>query len=111
MSEKRRESEVAAYVVKIPLFWPSDPTCMLWFAQVEVQFMLRGITAQLTKFHHVLADLSQEIVTEVKESLMNSPEEKPYVALKESNGDYSICLAMRILEIRSLLNSFAKCSS
>ena len=61
MSEEHRELEVAAYSIKIPPFWPSDP--MLWFMLVEAQFVLRGITAQLTKFHHVLANLSQEIPT------------------------------------------------
>ena len=51
ISEELRDTEVAAYAIKISPFWPSD--LMLWFEQVEAQFMLRGITAQLTKFHHV----------------------------------------------------------
>ena len=59
MSEERKVQEVAAYAIKIPPFWTSDP--MLWFMQVKAQFVLRGITAQLTKFHNVLADFSQEM--------------------------------------------------
>ena len=57
---------------------------MLWFTQVESQFMLRGITAQVMKFHHVLANLSQEIATEVRDLLINPPEENPYDVLKET---------------------------
>ena len=82
---------MAAYAVKIPLFWLSDP--MLWFMQVEAQFVLKGITAQfvlkviaaqLTKFHYILANLSQEIATEVRYLLMNPLEENPYDVLKET---------------------------
>ena len=65
---ERRNPEMAAYAIKIPPFWPSDP--ILWFTQVESQFMLRGITAQVTKFHHILANLSQEIATEVRDLLI-----------------------------------------
>ena len=83
MSEgKGRNPEVAAYTVKIPPFWPSDP--MLQFTQVKAQFMLRGITAQVTKFHHVLANFSQEIATEVRDLLMIPPTENPYNVLKET---------------------------
>ena len=57
---------------------------MLWFGQVEAQFVLRGITAQLTKFHHILANLSQEIATEVRDLLMNPLEETPCDVLTET---------------------------
>ena len=78
-----RDLEMAAYAVKVPPFWPSDR--MLWFTQVEAQFMLRGITAQLTKFHHVLTNLSQEIAIEVRDLLMNPPTENPYDVLKKTH--------------------------
>ena len=81
---ERRNPEVAAYADKIPPFWPSDPTCMLWFMQVESQFLLRGITAQVTKFHHILANLSQKITTEVRDLLINPPKENPYDVLKDT---------------------------
>ena len=57
---------------------------MLWFAQVKVQFVLRGITVQLTKYHHIFANLSQEIATQVKDLLMNTQEENTYDVLKET---------------------------
>ena len=46
--------------------------------QVDAQFVLKGITAQVTKFNHVLANLSQEITTEVRDLLINPPAENPY---------------------------------
>ena len=110
MSVECKDLEVAAYAIKLPPLWPLDP--MLWFVQIEAQFVLRRSTVQLTKFHHILANLSLEIETEVRDLLMNPPEENPYGVLKEmlikrttpqSNGEYSSCLAIRISEIRSLL--------
>ena len=77
-----RDSKVAVYVTKLPLFWPSDP--MLWFTQVESQFRLRGITAQVTKFHHVLANLSQEVANEVRDLLINPPIQNSFDVLKET---------------------------
>ena len=73
---------MAAYAIKIPPFWPSDP--MLWFMQVEVQSRQKGIVAQATKFDHVLANLLQEILVEVKDLLMNPTDKNPYFALKET---------------------------
>ena len=73
---------VAAYAIKIPSFWLSDP--MLWFTQIVAQFTLRGITAQLTKFHHILANLSQEIATKIRDLLMNPPAENRYDVLKKT---------------------------
>ena len=57
---------------------------MLWVMQVEAQFVLRGITARVTKFHHLLANLSQEIASLVRDLLMNPLVENPYDALKET---------------------------
>ena len=44
--------------VKIPTFWPSDPK--LSYAQVEVLFSPKQITAQSTKFFLVVAALSPQ---------------------------------------------------
>ena len=57
---------------------------MLWFVQVEAQFVLRGIVAQLTKFHHILANLSHKVATEVRDLLMNPQEKNPYDIVKET---------------------------
>ncbi|XP_064461564.1 uncharacterized protein LOC135371440 [Ornithodoros turicata] len=44
-----------AVSIKIPPFWPANP--ILWFANIEAQFILRGVTTQLTKFYHVVGAL------------------------------------------------------
>ena len=72
---------VEAQSIKIPPFWPSDP--QMWFIQVEVQLVATGITAQQTKYHHIVASLSQEIATEIRDLLLHTPEDRPYDVLKE----------------------------
>ena len=57
---------------------------MLWFTQVEAKLTLKGITAQVTKLHHILANLSQEIATKVRNLLMNPLEENLYDVLKDT---------------------------
>ncbi len=68
--------------IKIPPFWPFDPE--LWFAQVEAQFAIKQITVQNTKYSHVVAALSPEAATEVRDLILNPPETDPYNVLKKS---------------------------
>ena len=72
----------SAVSIKLPPFWPADSE--LWLAQVEAQFAVRSITAQQTKFNHVVGSLSPEVATEVRDILLNPDKDSPYDVLKEA---------------------------
>ena len=74
-------ASITAVAVKIPPFWPTDP--LVWFAQVEAQFATRNITTERTRFDHVVAALSNEFATEVRDIILNPPEADPYSKLKD----------------------------
>ena len=74
----------AAVSLKLPVFWSTDPD--LWFLQVEAQFNTRQppITADRTKFDHVLAALDTSVCREVASVIRRPPEQGKYVALKDA---------------------------
>ena len=74
-------ASVAAVSVKIPPFWPADP--LVWFEQVEAQFSTRNITSERTRFDHVIAALSHEFATEIRDIILRPPQENVYSTLKD----------------------------
>ena len=71
---------VEAYAMKIPQYWPADPH--IWFVQVEAQFAARGITSQRTMYHHIVGSLSTDVAMEIRDLLLQSPEDRAYEVLK-----------------------------
>ena len=71
---------INAISLKLPPFWPADPD--MWFAQVEAQFATKGIRAEKTKFDYIVASLSPDTATEVRDLILVPPADNPYTVLK-----------------------------
>lgn len=71
---------VARVSVRVPPFWQDDPG--LWFAQIDSQFVLAGITQDITKFHTVTGALDQCYAAAVRDIIINPPAEGKYDRLK-----------------------------
>lgn len=69
-------------LVKLPPFWPDAPGA--WFTSTELQFNIRGITAQPDRFCLAAAALDKETLKQVLHIIDNPDKEKPYDVLKEA---------------------------
>jgi hypothetical protein len=74
------QAEISRVAVRLPPFWTERPAA--WFAQAEAQFILAGISNELTKFYHVISQLDQRCVTEVEDIIASPPQQDPYSTLK-----------------------------
>ncbi|KAL0880729.1 hypothetical protein ABMA27_001943 [Loxostege sticticalis] len=72
--------EVFKVGVRIPPFWPEKPS--IWFAQIEGQFLISGITTDATKFYYVIGQLDQQYAAEVEDIITNPPATNKYERLK-----------------------------
>jgi hypothetical protein len=80
LTASQSNTAVGAIAIKLPTFWTLRPE--VWFAQCEAQFVIRNVTAQITKFYHVVAALDNSTAAEVEALLLNPPAVNPYDQLK-----------------------------
>lgn len=80
MDDEPAAPAVYAATVKLPEFWEHDPEP--WFQHVEAQFRLRGITADETRYFHVVAALDARTTRRVMSVLRDPPAADKYGAIK-----------------------------
>lgn len=78
--EQLENSGLCRVGVRVPPFWPEEPA--VWFAQIEGQFIISNITADLTKYHYVVGQLEPQYAAEVKDVILNPPDSGRYEKLK-----------------------------
>ncbi|GFT16005.1 uncharacterized protein NPIL_527151 [Nephila pilipes] len=78
--ESAATASIARVSIKVPPFCRENPE--IWFSQMESQFVLAEITAEITKFHHVVSALQPEELGIVGDIILNPPAVKPYTALR-----------------------------
>ncbi|XP_054281558.1 uncharacterized protein LOC128999194 [Macrosteles quadrilineatus] len=66
--------------VMLPPFWADQPS--LWFAQVDSQFAISGITSDDTQFHYVVSQLETRYAVEVENIITNPPATNRYAVLR-----------------------------
>ena len=67
--------------IKPPPFWKADPN--LWFVQLEAQFALSNISADLTKYNHVVSVIDTGILSQISDLILNPPATNKYDTIKD----------------------------
>ncbi|KAK4872884.1 hypothetical protein RN001_014913 [Aquatica leii] len=65
----------------LPPFWPEQPAA--WFAQIEGQFLLNGVTDDEKKYYLVTGSLDSRYVSEVLDIIVAPPPENKYIKIKK----------------------------
>ena len=73
--------------MNLPAFMPD--AAEVWFAQADVQFVIRNITVSKTKFYHAVAVLPQEVVSKILDLIRAPPAGDHYGVLQECLISYN----------------------
>ena len=71
-------AETCSVFLKLPQFWADG--AKIWFQQTESQFLVCNISAEQTKYHHVV--LSSKVAVKLKNVFENVPEVDQYHLLQ-----------------------------
>lgn len=82
LSEQLTAQSVNAVSLKLPEFWTKSPD--VWFAKVEAQFGIKGITKEQTKYDYLVSALDVTTAEEVQYILLHPPAEDKYTLLKNA---------------------------
>lgn len=80
-TKKGTGSDTCRIAFKPPAFWDKDP--LLWFAHVESQFKIAGISCDSTKFHSIVSVLDPSILKYVRDIVVKPPASEAYDLLKQ----------------------------
>ncbi|XP_072934931.1 uncharacterized protein [Epargyreus clarus] len=80
LQDQEKDKAVCKVSAKLPPFWVERPA--MWFAQADAQFHLADITADITKYSHIIATIDQRVINEIEDIIMNPPAENKYELLK-----------------------------
>ena len=78
--EEDRSARLAAVLIKLLQSWPDK--AKLWFPQAEAQFETKGITAEKTKYSHVVTMLDSKTAEQAMDIIEIPPTTEPYTTLK-----------------------------
>ncbi len=56
----------------------------MWLTVVESQFVTRGITQEVTKFHYVIGAITPDLADRLQHLICDPPSEQPYTALRDA---------------------------
>lgn len=79
--------QINRIAMRMPPFWPEEPE--LWFAQLESQFQISGITQEPTKYAYALSQLDTKYALEIKDVITNPDIDNRYTEMKR-------CLIQRL---------------
>lgn len=66
--------------LKLPPFWEKRPT--MWFASIEANFRMSGITQDATKYYCVVSALNSDVLNYISDIVLAPPESNMYETLK-----------------------------
>lgn len=78
----KNEKAISRVTVKVPPFWATQP--QIWFAQIESQFEICGITTDVTKFNTIVGNIESSVLTQVTDAVLSPPEKEKYENLKKA---------------------------